>query len=228
MSDCRAVRPTASRSLRRRGRWPRAPGQARSRRTRREGPGGSGRTGVEARPVRSRQPARRPGGALRRRDPAVMCRHRSVGVRPIAGAAPRPWDSRFASARAKLIGTTPYFRALVVSWRRERRSRVALREPTPRPIAPAWWRSRATGSRARGSARRSRPARRSWRACPVLTTLELLVEGLTDREIAERLFITGKTAGHHVSHILVKLGVSRRGEAAAVGLRIGLAGGPGG
>jgi DNA-binding CsgD family transcriptional regulator/tetratricopeptide (TPR) repeat protein len=55
--------------------------------------------------------------------------------------------------------------------------------------------------------------------------LELLAEGLSDREIAGRLFITTKTAGHHVSHILVKLGVSRRGEAAAIAHRIGV--GPG-
>lgn len=53
--------------------------------------------------------------------------------------------------------------------------------------------------------------------------LELLAEGLSDREIGERLFITTKTTGHHVSHILTKLGVERRGEAAAVAFRIGLA-----
>jgi len=52
--------------------------------------------------------------------------------------------------------------------------------------------------------------------------LMLIAEGLTDREIGERLFITTKTAGHHVSHILTKLAVDRRGEAAAVAFRIGL------
>jgi DNA-binding CsgD family transcriptional regulator len=50
----------------------------------------------------------------------------------------------------------------------------------------------------------------------------LLAEGMTDREIAGRLFISTKTAGHHVSHVLAKLGVSRRGGAAAVAYRIGL------
>jgi DNA-binding CsgD family transcriptional regulator len=40
--------------------------------------------------------------------------------------------------------------------------------------------------------------------------LGLLREGRTDREIAERLFISVKTAGHHVSSILGKLGVSSR------------------
>ena len=55
--------------------------------------------------------------------------------------------------------------------------------------------------------------------------LELLALGRTDREIAEQLFITEKTAGHHVSHILTKLRVSRRGEAAAIAHRIGLTAG---
>lgn len=53
--------------------------------------------------------------------------------------------------------------------------------------------------------------------------LELLALGRTDREIAAALFISEKTAGHHVSHILAKLTVTRRGEAAAVAHRLGLA-----
>ena len=57
--------------------------------------------------------------------------------------------------------------------------------------------------------------------------LELLALGRTDREIAASLFITEKTAGHHVSHILAKLAVTRRGEAAAVAHRLGLTGPPG-
>ena len=52
--------------------------------------------------------------------------------------------------------------------------------------------------------------------------LELLAGGLTDRDIGARLFITEKSAGHHVSHILTKLAVARRGEAAAMAHRLGL------
>jgi DNA-binding CsgD family transcriptional regulator/tetratricopeptide (TPR) repeat protein len=52
--------------------------------------------------------------------------------------------------------------------------------------------------------------------------LELLANGATDREIADRLFITEKTASHHVSHILTKLAVNRRGEAGAIAHRLGL------
>ncbi|HET6167823.1 MAG TPA: AAA family ATPase [Marmoricola sp.] len=46
--------------------------------------------------------------------------------------------------------------------------------------------------------------------------LALLAEGRTNREIGETLYITEKTASVHVSNILAKLGVSNRGEAAAV------------
>ena len=46
--------------------------------------------------------------------------------------------------------------------------------------------------------------------------LELLRDGLTDREIADRLVISPRTVGHHVSAILAKLGVHRRTEAIGV------------
>jgi len=44
--------------------------------------------------------------------------------------------------------------------------------------------------------------------------LDLIAEGLTNRQIGERLFISAKTASVHVSAILRKLGVSSRTEAA--------------
>jgi DNA-binding NarL/FixJ family response regulator len=49
--------------------------------------------------------------------------------------------------------------------------------------------------------------------------LALIARGYTNREIAEKLIIAEKTAGHHVSHILDKLGLSRRSEAAAYAVR---------
>jgi DNA-binding CsgD family transcriptional regulator/tetratricopeptide (TPR) repeat protein len=52
--------------------------------------------------------------------------------------------------------------------------------------------------------------------------LALVAVGRTNRQIGQALFITEKTASLHVSHILAKLGVAGRGEAAALAHRLGL------
>jgi DNA-binding CsgD family transcriptional regulator/tetratricopeptide (TPR) repeat protein len=54
----------------------------------------------------------------------------------------------------------------------------------------------------------------------------LLAEGVTNAELARRLFISPKTAAVHVSNILMKLGMSTRAEVAAWAVRSGLADGP--
>jgi DNA-binding CsgD family transcriptional regulator/tetratricopeptide (TPR) repeat protein len=46
--------------------------------------------------------------------------------------------------------------------------------------------------------------------------LDLVAQGFTNGAIARRLVISEKTAGHHVSHILAKLGARNRAEAAAL------------
>jgi DNA-binding CsgD family transcriptional regulator len=51
----------------------------------------------------------------------------------------------------------------------------------------------------------------------------LLAEGLSNGEVARRLFISTKTASVHVSNILAKLGMASRAEVAAWAVRVGLA-----
>lgn len=45
--------------------------------------------------------------------------------------------------------------------------------------------------------------------------LALVARGYTNKQIADTLYVSEKTARNHVSHILEKLGLSRRSEAAA-------------
>lgn len=52
--------------------------------------------------------------------------------------------------------------------------------------------------------------------------LTLIAEGATNKEIAAKLVVSENTARNHVSHILAKLGFSRRSEAAAYAVRKGL------
>jgi DNA-binding CsgD family transcriptional regulator len=49
--------------------------------------------------------------------------------------------------------------------------------------------------------------------------LRLAGEGLTNGEIATRLFISPKTAEHHVGRIYQKLGLRSRAEAAAYAVK---------
>jgi len=52
--------------------------------------------------------------------------------------------------------------------------------------------------------------------------LALLAEGLNNTQIADRLVVSPSTIKSHVSHILAKLGVASRTEAAALAVRHGL------
>ena len=52
--------------------------------------------------------------------------------------------------------------------------------------------------------------------------LELVADGLSNRQIGERLFISAKTVSVHVSNVLAKLGVSGRAQAVSVAHQRGL------
>jgi two-component system nitrate/nitrite response regulator NarL len=90
-----------------------------------------------------------------------------------------------------------------------------------KPVAPDEFLARV-----RALLRRSGPtiAAASALTARELEILGLLADGLTTREIARHLFITGKTVSTHVEHILHKLGVHSRAEAIALAYRDGLVG----
>jgi DNA-binding NarL/FixJ family response regulator len=50
----------------------------------------------------------------------------------------------------------------------------------------------------------------------------LLSQGLPDREISRRLFISERTVHHHVSSVLSKIGVSSRTAAARQAAAMGI------
>ncbi|MEV6838856.1 AAA family ATPase [Streptomyces sp. NPDC051133] len=125
-----------------------------------------------------------------------------------AGAAAQ-WDSLgcpYDAALARLAGDPPALREALAAFE-------AL------GARPAVARTR-TLMRARGVRPVRRGPRAATRANPYgltnreMDVLKLLNEGLSDAEISARLYISPKTAGHHVGAVLSKLGVHTRHEAA--------------
>ena len=58
-----------------------------------------------------------------------------------------------------------------------------------------------------------------------IEVLRLLARGLSNKEIAEQLVISRKTAGSHVEHIYSKAGVSNRAQASLFAIKHGLTAG---
>ncbi|MGW3148645.1 helix-turn-helix transcriptional regulator [Streptomyces sp. NPDC001177] len=108
---------------------------------------------------------------------------------------------RLARAVAEHLGARPLADSVVLLAQRARLSLTCAPRQAPAPADPV---------EALGLTSRERDV------------LRLVSAGRTNRQIAEELFISPKTASVHVSNILGKLGVSGRGEAAAVAHRLGL------
>ncbi|MEV5595005.1 AAA family ATPase [Streptomyces sp. NPDC052496] len=92
-----------------------------------------------------------------------------------------------------------------------RRARIPLTAPAP-----------DAGQRAGGGPADAEPAETFKLTPRERDVLRLVAAGRSNRQIAEELFISPKTASVHVSNILAKLGVAGRGEAGALAHRLRL------
>jgi pimeloyl-ACP methyl ester carboxylesterase/DNA-binding CsgD family transcriptional regulator len=75
----------------------------------------------------------------------------------------------------------------------------------------------AEGSPIRGLKRRHRRASVGWESLTEseLDVVRLVAEGLTNQEVAERLYVSPRTVQSHLAHVFTKLGLSHRSEVAA-------------
>ena len=125
----------------------------------------------------------------------------------LAGGAPRQQAEavlRPAHQTAVMLGAAPLQREVELLAQRGRLRLKAPVDTTASPEAPP------------------SPAASLGLTQREVEVLALVAEGRTNRQIGQSLFITPKTASVHVSRILAKLGVTGRGEAAAVAHRLGL------
>ncbi len=149
---------------------------------------------------------------------AAEAQLRASGTRGDAGRYLRP-----AATTASELGAGPLEREIAGL---ARRARISLEGAVPAGDGP----SGETPST--GTPRASTPQadgtpgtaalRRAGLSAREIEVLRLVAAGRTNGEIAERLFIARKTAGVHVTHILDKLDVANRVEAARVAARLGL------
>jgi DNA-binding CsgD family transcriptional regulator/tetratricopeptide (TPR) repeat protein len=160
---------------------------------------------------------------------------RLAGIEESVPSAAEPYLSQLAGDvdRAAALWTDlgcPYDAALaLVGSPDEDRLRVALagfqRLGARAAAAVVARRLRANGARAVPRGPRpstlNNPARLTPREVEVLS---LIREGLSNAEIAVRLYLAEKTVHHHVSAVLRKLGVATRGQAAREAARRGLPG----
>jgi DNA-binding CsgD family transcriptional regulator len=142
--------------------------------------------------------------ALSRPHHAAYAWWRQAEAQLLAGQPPDAAAAALRAASAAAAGHTPLTAKIGAL---SRRARISLDPPsndTPAtPPAPDWAASYGLTDRE-------------------LLVLRLLASGRTNAEIGTELFISPKTASVHVTHILRKLGVTNRVQAATVAERAGL------
>lgn len=151
------------------------------------------------------------GRVAARVDPVDAALPLADAVRLLARAALPLHAARARLELARLVAASTAERAIELA-RRARTELEVLGATREADAAAAFLRTLGAkgpaGPRSHGSLSRRE-----------LEVLRLLGEGLANGEIARRLFISPKTAEHHVSRIYAKLGLRGRAEAAAYAAR---------
>jgi DNA-binding NarL/FixJ family response regulator len=138
-------------------------------------------------------------------------------------------EHRGAAAAWEALGC-PLWSAYALAFSAEIRDAQDCLDVLARLDAPAVRHAVLRERHARGLAvpRGPRQASRASRANPAGLTareaevLQLLADGLSYAEVADRLVLSEKTVGHHVSAVLRKLGEPTRSRAVAAALRLGV------
>ncbi|MEA2530243.1 MAG: hypothetical protein QOG89_1887, partial [Thermomicrobiales bacterium] len=163
---------------------------------------------------------------------ALLAAHRLLGILNTDAGDPAAAEEHFAEALALADAClAPYERALTLIAHAElltttdahRRARALLDEARalclPMDAMPALAQIERLAARLDGTTD-ALPAGLSAREVEVL---RLVAAGLSNAEIAERLFLSPNTVKAHVAHVLAKIGVHNRAAATEFALRHGLA-----
>jgi DNA-binding CsgD family transcriptional regulator len=127
-----------------------------------------------------------------------------------------------AGLRSK-ITSSPFYRARLLleygAWLRRRRKIVQARAPIRAALeafvalgAAPWAERSLRELRAARETRRSNPEAWTQLTDHERQVVQLAAEGLSNRQIGERLFISHRTVGAHLYHIFPKLGVASRAQ----------------
>ena len=152
--------------------------------------------------------------------------------RPVSAPLARPFalmlagEHRAAAAAWEALGC-PLWSAYALAFSPEIRDAQQCLDILDKLGAPAVRQAVLRDRHARGlvvprgprTASRANPAGLTAREAEVL---QLLADGLSYAEVAERLVLSEKTVGHHVSAVLRKLGEPTRSRAVAAALRLGV------
>ena len=158
-----------------------------------------------------------------RSKPVILCAGLSC-ARPLLAPDAAAGDL-YESALSQDLSGTPFLRARTLysygRWLRRRRRNAEARTPLRNSMAlfdalgAKRWGGRARDElRATGESvgRRRPPDARERLTAQELQIAQLAARGLSNREIAERLFVSHRTIGSHLYHIFPKLGITARSQ----------------